>query len=68
MTPADSATYYRCARTALGEARQWSRLPLPLRMTGGERGELESYRALAVCALLVEAGILRGLARSSRAS
>lgn len=59
---------YAAARAALRDARTWTRAPLPVRMHGEQRAELEAHRALAVCALLSEACELRARAREERAS
>lgn len=61
-----SAAFYDAARAALRDARVWMRAPLPVRMYGTERADLEAYRALAVCSLLTEAAELRDRARELR--
>ena len=61
-----SAAFYSATRAALRHARVWMRAPLPVRMYGEERRELESSRLLAVCALLSEAESLRAKAREER--
>jgi hypothetical protein len=63
-----NALLYGATRAALRDARAWMRAPLPVRMFGEQRAELEAARMLAVCSLLSEACELRARAREERAS